>query len=56
MMAATPMIWLRVRRVDGLCERCWLPSLIRFTVVILLTTGVGEHDRGIKCSHCDRSS
>jgi hypothetical protein len=46
--------YVRAVRVDGLCDRCWLPSLISFTLIILLDDGISEHDRGTRCAHCDR--
>lgn len=46
--------YMRGDRVENeLCDRCWRPSLIHFTLVLLLSTGVSEHDRGIRCLHCD---
>lgn len=47
--------YARTRKVDELCERCWRPSLIHVTILLLLPTGVTEHDRGTKCVHCDRT-
>ncbi|MDR7113897.1 hypothetical protein J2X03_003799 [Microbacterium trichothecenolyticum] len=46
--------YLHRMRVDGLCERCWLPSLMRVTFVIILPDGISEHDHGTHCTTCDR--
>lgn len=44
--------YLRAERVDGLCSDCWLPSLLKVTMVLLLPDGVMERDRGTRCAHC----
>lgn len=51
-MATTIHGYLRAQRIDGLCSDCWLPSLLKVTMVLLLPDGVAERDRGTRCAHC----
>lgn len=46
--------YMRAERLEGeLCTRCWRSALLHLTLVLLLPSGVSEHDRGIRCLHCD---
>lgn len=45
------------QRVDGLCEACWLPSLIRYTMAYMndvdrhTPSGIGSRLMCLDCGH-----
>ena len=52
MAASTIYGYMVTERLDGLCPKCWLPSLIHVALKLLRSDGVSEYDRGIRCAHC----